>query len=37
MLISAGPEAVRRNPEELRNDVARLIDALEDRRSVEQR
>ncbi len=33
LLISAGPEAARRNPEELRNDVVRLLDALEARRS----
>ena len=37
LLISAGPEAVRRNPDELRHDVARLIDALETRRSMERR
>ncbi|NLD75349.1 MAG: ribonuclease P protein component [Acidimicrobiales bacterium] len=37
LLISAGPEAVRRTPDELRQDVVRLIDALETRRSVEQR
>jgi ribonuclease P protein component len=37
LLISAGPEAVRRSPDELRHDVARLIDALERRRSQEQR
>ena len=37
LLISAGPEAVRRSPDELRHDVARLIDALEHRRTLEQR
>ncbi len=36
LLISAGPEAVRRSPDELRHDVARLIDALEARRSTER-
>lgn len=33
LLISAGPEAARHNPEELRNDVVRLLAALESRRS----
>ena len=37
LLFSAGPEMVRRSPDELRNDVARLLDALEDRRSRENR
>ncbi len=32
LLISAGPEAARRNPDELRNDVVRLLDALDARR-----
>lgn len=32
LLISAGPEAVRRTPDELRNDVVRLLDALDARR-----
>jgi ribonuclease P protein component len=32
LLISVGPEAVRRTPDELRNDVVRLLDALETRR-----
>lgn len=33
LLISAGPDAVRRQPDELRNDVVRLLDALEARHS----
>ncbi len=33
LLISAGPEAVRRTPQELRNDVIRLLDALDARRN----
>ncbi len=37
LLLSAGPSAVRRTPDELRTDVARLLDALEDRRSRERR
>ncbi len=37
LLISAGPAAVQRTPDELRHDVVRLIDALETRRSLEQR
>ena len=32
LLISVGPEAARRTPDELRNDVVRLLDALETRR-----
>lgn len=32
LLISVGPDAVRRTPDELRNDVVRLLDALETRR-----
>lgn len=32
LLLSAGPEAARRNPDELRNDVVRLLDALDTRR-----
>ena len=32
LLIAAGPEAVDRDAEELRNDVQRLLAALEDRR-----
>ncbi len=32
LLVSAGPEASGRNPEELRNDVMRLLAALETRR-----
>jgi hypothetical protein len=32
LLISAGPEASGRDPEELRNDVKRLLAALETRR-----
>ena len=32
LLISAGPEASSRDPEELRNDVKRLLAALETRR-----
>lgn len=36
LLISAGPDAVGRTPDELRHDVARLFDALE-RRSPESR
>lgn len=31
LLISAGPDAVQRSPDELRNDVVRLLDALESR------
>ena len=31
LLVSAGPEVVQRNPEELRNDVQRLLEALEAR------
>lgn len=34
LLISAGPDAVRRTPDELRNDVVRLLDALETRRQM---
>jgi ribonuclease P protein component len=37
LLISAGPDAARRTPDELRHDVARLFDALEQRRSPESR
>lgn len=33
LLISAGPEAAQRNPQELRNDVVRLLEALEARRN----
>lgn len=33
LLVSAGPEASQRGPEELRNDVNRLLAALETRRS----
>ena len=33
LLLSAGPEATRRRPEELRNDVASLLAALETRRT----
>ena len=33
LLISAGPEASRRRPDELRNDVASLLAALETRRT----
>lgn len=29
LLFSAGPEAARRNPDELRNDVVCLLDALQ--------
>ena len=36
LLISAGPDAVRRTPDELRNDVVRLLDALETRRQTAQ-
>jgi len=36
LLISAGPDAVRRTPDELRNDVVRLLDALESRRASAQ-
>jgi ribonuclease P protein component len=32
LLVSAGPDAVRRNPDELRNDVVSLLDALHARR-----
>ncbi|MCU1369098.1 MAG: ribonuclease protein component [Ilumatobacteraceae bacterium] len=32
LLVSAGPEACDRNPEELRNDVKRLLAALDTRR-----
>ncbi|MBX3284906.1 MAG: ribonuclease P protein component [Actinobacteria bacterium] len=32
LLISVGPDAIRRTPDELRNDVVRLLDALESRR-----
>lgn len=32
LLVSAGPEASSRGPEELRNDVKRLLAALESRR-----
>ena len=32
LLVSAGPEASSRDPEELRNDVKRLLAALETRR-----
>ncbi len=32
LLVSAGPEASGRDPEELRNDVMRLLAALEARR-----
>lgn len=32
LLVSAGPEASKRGPEELRNDVNRLLAALETRR-----
>jgi ribonuclease P protein component len=32
LLVSAGPEASGRDPEELRNDVKRLLAALENRR-----
>lgn len=32
LLVSAGPDATGRDPEELRNDVKRLLDALETRR-----
>ena len=34
LLISPGPEVVRRTPDELRNDVRSLLEALERRRSV---
>lgn len=33
LLVSAGPEAIRRNPDELRNDVVSLLEALATRRS----
>jgi ribonuclease P protein component len=33
LLVAAGPEAVDRGTEELRNDVQRLLAALEDRRN----
>ena len=33
LLLSAGPEAARRKPDELRNDVICLLDALEVRRN----
>ena len=33
LLVSAGPEVSERSPEELRNDVKRLLAALEARRS----
>ena len=32
LLVSAGPDASGRGPEELRNDVKRLLDALDTRR-----
>lgn len=32
LLFSAGPEAAHRNPDELRNDVACLLDALQSQR-----
>ncbi len=32
LLIAAGPDATRRDPDELRNDVVTLLDALETRR-----
>ncbi len=32
LLISVGPDAIRRTPDELRNDVLRLLDALDSRR-----
>jgi ribonuclease P protein component len=35
LLVSAGPDASGRGPQELRNDVMRLLDALEARRSGE--
>jgi ribonuclease P protein component len=35
LLVSAGPESSGRGPEELRNDVKRLLEALEARRSGE--
>lgn len=31
LLVSAGPEVLGRNPEELRNDVQRLLEALDAR------
>ena len=36
LLISVGPEAVRRTPDELRNDVVRLLDALHPRHQTAQ-
>lgn len=33
LLVSAGPEALRRDPKELRNDVVNVLEALASRRS----